>query len=146
MSALTAPRPTSTPAPAPARRRERRHLRVVRDEPRRHPVVYLALALVLATLIVMGAVSLNALAAGDAVRVRELSAAVEVAERTHGLLVAEVASLEDPDRIREQARKAGMVPASDPRFLEPGRPLPSDVAPVGPTRDALKPLLSADGR
>lgn len=147
MSALQAPRtPARSPAAPPRRQRERRHLRVVTEQPRRHPGLFLALYLVIATLVVLGAVSLNALAAGDAVEARELTQQVEVAERAHGQLVAEVASLEDPARIRDAAREAGMVPARDPRFLEPGLPLPVDSAPTTPGDDTLKPLLSADGR
>lgn len=147
MSAVTAARqPARTPAARSRRPRDRRHLRVVEVQPRRHPVVFLAIYLVVATLVVLGAVSLNALAAGDAVQARELGQQVQLAERTHGQLVAEVASLEDPARIREAAREAGMVPAPDPRFLEPGRPLPVDAAPTSPGDDTLKPLLSADGR
>jgi len=109
-------------------------------------VLYLALSLAFATLVVLGAVSLNALAAGGAVEARELAQQVELAERTNGLLVAEVASLENPARIRQAAVDAGLVPAEDPRFLEPGRALPSDTAPSAPSDDRLKPLLSADGR
>lgn len=148
MSAVTAPRrqrPLAAP-PRPDRDRVRRHLRVVREEPRRHPVVFLALYLVVATLVVLGAVSLNALAAGGAVEARELADQVAQAERDHGHLVAEVARLENPTRIRQAATDAGLVPAQDPRFLEPGRTLPSDTAPSHPGDDELKPLLSADGR
>lgn len=148
MSAAAAPRrqrPLAAP-PRPRRERARRHLRVVEEQPRRHPVLYLGLYLVVATLVVLGAVSLNALAAGGAVEARELARQAELAERTHGLLVAEVASLENPSRIREAARQAGLVPAAEPRFLEPPRTLPSDTAPRAPSDDELKPLLSADGR
>lgn len=146
MSAATAPRQRPLAAPRPRRDRVRRHLRVVEEQPRRHPMVFLALYLVLAAVVVLGAVSLNALAAGGAVEARELTRAVEQAERANGLLVAEVATLEDPARIREAAAVAGLVPADGPRFLEPGRALPSDTAPSGPAGDELKPLLSADGR
>ncbi len=148
MSAATAPSRQSALAPAPRVRRERarRHLRVVEEQPRRHPVVFLALYLVFATLVVLGAVSLNALAAGDAVQARELGRAVEVAERDNGLLTAEVASLENPAQIRQAAETAGLVKADNPRFLEPGRTLPADTAPTAPTDDEMKPLLSADGR
>lgn len=109
-------------------------------------MAFLALYLALATAVVLGAVSLNALAAGDAVQARELGRAVEMAERDHGLLTAEVASLENPVRIREAAERAGLVRADSPRFLEPARTLPADVAPTAPTDDEMKPLLSADGR
>ncbi len=148
MSAATAPRrqsPLAAP-PRPRRDRARRHLRVVEDQPRRHPVVFLALYLVVATAVVLGAVSLNALAAGGAVEAKDLTSRVQQAERQHGLLVAEVAHLEDPARIREAAATAGLVRADSPRFLEPGRTLPSDTTPRAPGDDELKPLLSADGR
>lgn len=148
MSAATAPRrsaPLAAP-PRPRRDRARRHLRVVEDQPRRHPIVFLGLYLVVATAVVLGAVSLNALAAGGAVEARELANEVAQAERQHGLLVAEVATLEDPARVRQSALDAGLVPAAEPRFLEPGRTLPSDTAPTSPGDDQLKPLLSADGR
>lgn len=147
MSAATAPRqrPLAAP-PRPHRDRVRRHLRVVEEQPHRHPVAFMVAYLVLAGVVVLGAVSLNALAAGDAVEARELTRAVEQAERANGLLVAEVATLEDPARVRQAAATAGLVPADGPRFLEPGRALPSDTAPRGPASDELKPLLSADGR
>lgn len=139
-----------TRAPQPAaplrRQRERRHLRVVVDQPRRHPALFLGVYLAIATGIVLGAVSLNALAAGGAVEARELSRAVTEAERSHGLLVAEVATLEDPVRIQHAAREAGLVPATSPRFLSPGRVLPVDTAPPEPVDDDIKPLLTADGR
>jgi hypothetical protein len=138
-----APQPTVAPR---RRQRERRHLRVVAEQPRRHPVLFLGIYLAIATGIVLGAVSLNALAAGGAVEARELSRAVAEAERSHGLLVAEVASLEDPVRIQQAAREAGLVPAHSPRFLSPGRVLPVDTAPSEPADDAIKPLLTADGR
>lgn len=109
-------------------------------------MVFLALYLAFATAVVLGAVSLNALAAGGAVEARELANEVSRAEREHGHLVAEVARLENPTRIRQAAAEAGLVPANDPRFLEPGRTLPSDIAPTHPGDDELKPLLSADGR
>jgi hypothetical protein len=138
-----APQPVAQPR---RRHRERRHLRVVTEQPRRHPVVFLGLYLVIATGIVLGAVSLNALAAGGAVEARELSRAVAEAERSHGLLVADVAGLEDPVCIQQAAREAGLVPATSPRFLSPGRVLPVDMAPSDPADDDIKPLLSADGR
>lgn len=147
MSAVTVPvRRHADTSPRPRRDRQRRHLRVVQDAPRRHPALYLALYLALAAGMVLGAVSLNALAAGGAVEARELSRAVVDAERRHGQLVAEVASLEDPTRIRQAALDAGLIPASQPRFLAPGRTLPADLVPTTPADDTIKPLLSADGR
>jgi hypothetical protein len=137
------PQPVAQPR---RRHRERRHLRVVTEQPRRHPVLFLGLYLAIATGIVMGAVSLNALAAGGAVEARELSRAVAEAERSHGLLIAEVATLEDPVRIQHAATDAGLVPAMSPRFLAPGRVLPVDMAPSEPADDTIKPLLTAGDR
>lgn len=142
MSAVTAPR--RVPArPASAPRRARRHLRVVEERPRRHPVLFLLLYLATGILVVLAAVSLNALAAGDAVRARELDNRVQLAERQYELLVAEVARLENPERIRAAAEELGMVPAADPRYLSPGRGLPADGMEAEAT-DPVKPLISAD--
>ena len=141
MSAVTAPR-RSPVRDLPPSRRERRHLRVVEEVPKRHPVAFLLLYLATGVGVVLGAVSLNALAAGDAVTARELESQVDVEARQHELLIAEVASLEDPERIRTIAEGLGMVPAAEPRFLEPGRGLPSDRVPPA-TGDPVKPLLTA---
>jgi hypothetical protein len=147
VSAVTVPVRRHADAPSrPRRDRQRRHLRVVQDAPRRHPALFLALYLALAAGMVLGAVSLNALAAGGAVEARELSRAVVDAERRRGQLIAEVASLEDPSRIRQAAVDVGMIPASQPRYLAPGRILPADLVPTAPSDDTIKPLLSADGR
>lgn len=141
MSAVTAPRrQPARPAPSPARRR--RHLRVVEDVPRRHPIVFLLLYLVTGIAIVLGAVSLNALAAGGAVDAAELSRQVSDAQRHYELMVAQVAQLENPERIRAQAEQMGMIQAQNPRYLEPGRELPADTPPAA-TEDPVKPLLQA---
>lgn len=132
--------------PAP----RRIHLRVVREPRRRHLTAYLLVAFVLAGATVFGTVSLNAMAAGDAVRARDLEAKVVDAERRYGHLVAEVAALENPERVRRAALEMGLVPAASPTYLVLERPLPADqerqeelVAP-GETADALKPVLSQE--
>lgn len=144
MSAVT---PLRRPRPAPAPRRP--HLRVVPEHRPRHTVVYaLAITLVLAAT-VFGTVSLNALAASDAMAAHELDQEVAEAERRYSQLVAEVAALEDPARIRQAALDQGMVPADSPRYLFLERVLPADGAVTdavdpGETTDPMKPVLSAE--
>jgi hypothetical protein len=116
---------------------------VVEDAPRRHPIAFLLLYLVTGIAIVLGAVSLNALAAGGAVDAAELNRQVSDAQRHYELMVAEVAQLENPERIRAQAEQMGMIPAENPRYLEPGRELPTDTTPPQATEDPVKPLLQA---
>lgn len=144
MSALTAPlrRPRHERQPD-------RHLRVVDVPATRHTLVYgLAMIIVLAGA-VFGAVALNALAAGAAVEARELDQRVADAERTYAQLVADVAALEDPARIRDNALEQGLVPAGPGRQIVLERNLEADgsVTPVevlDGTADPLKPLLSVE--
>lgn len=146
MTALTAPvrRPRG-------RRDERPRLEVVREPRRRHTLAFVLLYLVCAGLTVFGTVTLNAMAAGDAVRARALEQRVGDAERAYGQLVADVARLEDPGRVRQAALDLGMVPATSPRYLVLERSLPADgerqeaeiVAP-GETTDPVKPVLSVE--
>jgi hypothetical protein len=144
MSALIAPRRRPRPAQAP-----RRHLRVVDEPTRRHTLAYaLVMVLVLAGA-VFGAVALNALAAGAAVEARVLDQRVAEAERSYAQLVADVAALEDPARIREAAVDQGLVPAGPGRQVVLERNLEADgaVTPVDVlegTADPLKPLLSVE--
>lgn len=143
-----------TALPLPVRRRvrpaARPHLRVVRAPRRRHTVLFTLLYLLVAGATVFGAVTFNAMAAGDAVEARTLEREVVQAERRYGLLVAEVASLENPDRVRRVATKLGMVPADSPRYLVVERALPADGASQestvdpGETTDPIKPVLSAE--
>ncbi len=123
-------------------RRERRHLRAIDDRPRRHPLVFIGLYVLVGIAAVMGAVSLNALAARDAVELARLEAEVVTAERTWSQSVADVAGLEDPARIRMMAEQMGMEPTPQ-RFLVPAQPLPGDRAPED-VEDPAKPVLSAD--
>ncbi|MDX1619784.1 MAG: hypothetical protein R3320_02255 [Nitriliruptorales bacterium] len=117
---------------------------------KRHVVVFTLLYLLVAGGTVFGAVSLNALAAGDAVTARTLESQVTEAERDYGLLVAEVAQLEDPERVRRAALELGMVPADSPRYLLVERSLDGDgvtqeaLVDAGDTTDPMKPVLSAE--
>ena len=145
MSALTAPLRRS-PAPQPS---PRDHLRVV-DAPReRHTLRYALLIIVTLGVAIFGTVALNALAAANSVESRELSARVATAEREYSQLVADVAALEDPARIRQAGLDLGLVPASGGRHVVLERPLPADGAvdaPVSPgdTTDPLKSVLSVE--
>jgi hypothetical protein len=108
--------------------------------------VFLLLYLAVGVGVVLGAVSLNALIASDALVVRELATDVSTAERRYEFLVAEIASLEDPARIAGEAQRLGMIPADQPRFLEPERPIDADAETSRTARagdDEVKPVLSA---
>jgi cell division protein FtsL len=128
-------------------RRLGRHLRVVPEHRPRHTLAFALLYLLVGAAVVFGTVSVNALAAGDAVTAQQLEREVQDAERRYELLTAEVAHLEDPARIEQAARELGMVRAESPRYLVVGRTLPADGAgshpvPPGETPDPLKPVLS----
>ncbi len=145
MSAIANPS-RALPRPA-ATRSPRRHLRVVPEHRARHTLAFALLYLLVGAAIVFGTVTVNALAAGDAVTARELDRQVTEAERRYELLTAEVAALEDPARIEQAARELGMVRAESPRYLVLQRSLAADGAvskPVTPgeTPDPLKPVLS----
>ena len=124
-------------------------LRVVEDPRPRHTLVYALIMIVLLGASVFGAVTLNALAAGEAVRARELQVQVAEAERAYSGLIADVAALEDPGRIRDAAHELGLVPAGPARHLAVDRNLPADGAVVEATlpettSDPVKPILSAE--
>lgn len=148
MSAVTAPLRRS-PAAEPTPRR-RGHLRVVPETRKRHTLRYVLLSLALTGATVFGTVSLNALAAGDAVAARQLEQRVVQAERDYAILVADVAQLEDPARIRQAALDLGMIPAGSVRFLPVDRTLPADgvdpdlVAQADEATDPLKSVLSVE--
>lgn len=129
-------------APLP-RQHRRPNLRVVEEPRRRHPVLYLGLLIMLVIAIVFGAVALNALAAGDAVRIRELDRRLVEAQRDYERLVADVAALEDPERIRLAAEGLGMIPATTPRYVILERSLPADQEQTTASDDPVKPVLSA---
>lgn len=146
MSAITAPLRRSRPdldRPVP------RHLRVVDEVAARHTLAYAIVMIVVFGAAVFGAVSLEALAAGGSVEARALETHVTEAERRYAQLVADVAALEDPARVRAAALELGMVPPGPVRHLGLERNLPADGAvPDARTPDAtpdpLKPLLSAE--
>jgi hypothetical protein len=144
VSALTAP--LRRPVPRPQRRE---HLRVVEEPRPRHTLRYALAIIVVLGAAIFGTVALNALAAANSVETRELSGRVADAEREYARLVADVAALEDPARIREAGLDLGLVPATGGRHLVLQRPLPADGAvdqsvPVGTTTDPLKPVLSVE--
>lgn len=143
-------RPTTVRGPiqTPAER-VRRHLRVVPDSRVRHTLLYVLLYLLVGAAMVFGTVSVNALAAADAVETERLERAVATAEERYAALVAEVARLEDPARIEGAAAELGMVRAESPRQLALERALPGDrqdreTVVAGASADPLKPVLSAD--
>ncbi|MBW3619325.1 MAG: hypothetical protein KY461_03710 [Actinobacteria bacterium] len=146
MSAVPAP----SRRPLPRSHARRPHLRVVPEPRPRHTLRFALLYLGLAGATVFGTVSLNALAAGDAVAAHRLEQEVVTAERDYAMLVAEVARLEDPARIRAAALDLGMVPAGSVRFLVVDRTLPADgvmpdlVASDDEATDPLKPVLSVE--
>lgn len=141
------PRPGRPGAARPqAAVRERPRLEVVRAAQPRHALLWLVATIVLLGGAVLGAVALNALAAADSVAARELEQQVAEAERAHARLVAEVAHLDAPERIRQVATtELGMVEAPNPRYVMLGRSLPSDHHGVQrPQGDPLKPVLAAE--
>lgn len=146
MSAITAPlRRTRPELEGPAQR----YLRVVEEPAPRHTLAYAIVMILAFAAAVFGAVSLNALAAGTSVEARVLEAHVTEAERVYAQLIADVAALEDPARVRAAAMEIGMVPPGPVRHLSLERNLPADGA-VPETRtpdaaaDPLKSLLSAE--
>ena len=152
MSAVTAPLKRTSPAPLkrsdpdPAGRR-RRHLRVVEESSPRHTLAYVVTILTVLGAAIFGAVALNAMAASESVQARALETDVANAEREYAQLVADVAALENPARIREAALELGMVRNGPSRHVTVERNLPADGA-VPPTElpgdgpDPLKPVLS----
>lgn len=146
MSAVTAPLKR---ARTNDRRDRRDHLRVVGEPRKRHTLLYALLIIGVLGAAVFGTVTLNALAAAHAVEARELDARVIEAERRYAQLVADVAALEDPARIREAALDLGLVPAGPGRHVVLARNLPADGAVADIERpdrpaDPLKPVLSVE--
>lgn len=145
MSAVTAPLRRAHDD----RAARRRHLRVVDEPVKRHTLAYALVIILTGGAIVFGAVALNALAAGASVEARALEAQVAESERVYAQLVADVAALEDPARIREAALELGLEPAGPARYVAVERNLPADGAPAptelpDATPDPLKPLLSVE--
>jgi hypothetical protein len=143
MSVLPITRRAARPVPADPRP----PLRVVPEPRPRHTLAYALVMVLLLGASVFGAVALNALAAAEAVEARALERQVADGERTYARMVAEVAALEDPGRIRTAALELGLVPSGPARHLHLDRNLPADGAVVEArlpetTPDPLKPLLS----
>jgi len=146
VSAITAPLRRSRPD---LDRPVDRHLRVVDEPVTRHTLAYAIVMIALFAAAVFGAVTLNALAAGASVEARALDGHVAEAERGYAQLIADVAGLEDPARVREAALDLGMVPPGPVRHLTLERTLPADgevpaVRTPDATTDPLKPLLSVE--
>jgi hypothetical protein len=146
VSAVTAPLKRTRTVAAPDRRP---HLEVVGEPVRRHTFLYALLIMATLAGAIFGTVTLNALAAATAVEARELDARVATGERLYAQLVADVAALEDPARIRAAAEELGMVASGPGRLLVLERNLPADGAvsavdsPSG-AADPLKPVLSLE--
>jgi hypothetical protein len=146
VSAVTAPLKRARPAD---RRDDRRHLRVVGAPRKRHTLLFALVTIAVVGGAVFGTVTLNALAAAQSVEARELEARVADAERAYAQLVADVATLEDPARIRGAALDLGLVPAGPGRHVVLARNLPADGAVPdieipGRPADPLKPVLSVE--
>ncbi len=146
MSAITAPLRRTRPE---LDRPGQRYLRGVEEAVPRHTLAYAIVMILVFAAAVFGAVSLNALAAGASVEARDLEAHVTEAERVYAQLIADVAALEDPARVRAAALEIGMGPPGPVRHLSLERNLPADGA-VPETRtpdaaaDPLKPVLSVE--
>lgn len=145
MSAVTAP---LRPRPRPSALRPP-ELRVVPRPRRRHTLAYLLAVIGVVAAGIFASLSLNALAAAAAVEARALDAQVVEAERRYAQLIADVAALEDPARIRAEALALGLEPAGPGRTLALDRNLPADGAVSGQVSsdvpaDPLKPLLTLE--
>ncbi len=126
MSAVTAPLSRPRPAARAAAPAVTPQLRVVERVARVHRLAYALLILGILAAGVFGIVALNAMAAANAVEARQLEARVAEGERRYGHLIADVAALEDPARIREAALDIGMVHAEAHRYVAVDRLLPAD--------------------
>lgn len=91
-------------------------LRVVVTPGPRSSRMVLAL-LIIAAIGVFGVVSVGAMTAEAAVRVRGLEQDVDGLKQRYELLTAEVARLESPERIRRHALADDMVEADDATFV-----------------------------
>ncbi len=125
-------------------------LRVVPEPRERHTLAYTMVIIALSGVVVFTTVAFNALAAGDAVRARQLDNEVADAQQRYGELVAEVARLEDPARIGRVAREElDMVAPAGAEYLVLDRSLPEDgrgseEVQAGSSTDPLKPVLSVE--
>jgi len=115
---------------------------------RRSLMLALATALVIVAA-VFGVVGLTAMAVDKEVEARSLERSIGQAERRYAELVAEVATKEDPSRIRARALELGLVPSPAARHLVLSRGLDADGARrrqdggmlIG---DPLKPILTQE--
>jgi len=143
LSALTAPRKRVLTE------RRQHHLEVVGEPQKRHTLLFALLIIAVLGGAVFGTVTLNALAAAHAVQARALDTQVGEAERVYAQLVADVAALEDPARIRAAALDLGLVPGGPGRHVHLERNLPADGAVTEldngrRAADPLKPVLSVE--
>lgn len=113
------------PATAPPTTDDRPALQVAPARGRGRLLLTVASLLVLAAA-VFAAVTLNAVAADDAVVAQQLEGAIREARSANGSLVTEVARLESPARIAAAASELGLVAVNDPRQLRVERLLPAD--------------------
>jgi hypothetical protein len=145
MSAVAPPRRLER-VPDPART-ARPHLRIVQPARPLQTLAYALATIVVLAGAIFGTVTLNALAAAHAVEARALETRVTEGERAYAQLLADVAALEDPARIRSAALDLGLVPAGPSRHIALARALPADGAVTealpGDEADPLKPVLSA---
>ncbi|WP_370326252.1 hypothetical protein [Euzebya sp.] len=122
-------------AAAPAERTARR-LRAVPPAPARQVVPTWAYSLAACVVLVagiIGIVALNALAAEASFQARELEADISAATLRHDDLVAEIAVLEAPERVRDVARtQLGLIEPEQPGFLtlDPADLVPEDPKPA----------------
>jgi cell division protein FtsL len=115
---------------------------------RRSLMLALGTALVIVAA-VFGVVGLTAMAVDKEVEARSLERSIGQAERRYAELIAEVATKEDPSRIRERALELGLVPSPAARHLVLSRGLDADGARrrqddgllIG---DPLKPILTQE--
>jgi cell division protein FtsL len=113
---------------------------------RRSLVLALSTALVVIAA-VFGIVAFKAMAADAAVEARALELVVAQSELRYAELIAEVATKEDPSRIRALALELGLVPSSAARHLILSRGIDADgsrrALDVGPlVADPLKSVLT----
>jgi hypothetical protein len=143
MSAVAVERPRTharADVPAPAEMSERL------ATGRRSLALALSTALV-AVAAAFGIVAFKAMAADAAVEARGFETVVAQSELRYAELIAEVASKEDPGRIRELALELGLVPSPAARHLTLSRGIDADGARrplyIGPLiADPLKPVLT----
>lgn len=93
---------------------------------RRRAGLWLSLSALVFCAAVFGVVALNAMTAAEAVEARQIERTINGNERRLSQLVAEVAALEEPSRVRQLAQEMGLEPNVSLRFLPVDRGLPAD--------------------